>query len=90
MTIPDSILRAINAMLEPYGERFIPGGETEATRGCLTPADAAKFLGCSRTFLYKLTSEGALQSIKLNKGARNGKVVYAISDLQAYINRQRS
>lgn len=92
MRVPDSIVAAINTMLAPYGDHYTPGCSIpeQAPSGYLSPKEAAAYIGCSRSFLYTLGLRGELKSIKLNKGATNGKVVYSISDLENYINRCRS
>ena len=84
--VPAEIVNAINAMLAPYGETYVPGGKAlTAAAGYKSARDAYLYLGISKSALYKLVADGLLHPIKLNKEARNGKVVFATADLEAYI-----
>lgn len=85
MKVPDHIVTAVNALLAPYGETYVPGERSETTAGYKSGGDACRYLGVSKSTLYKLIVAGAIHPIKLNKGARNGKVVFAVADLEAYI-----
>ena len=86
--IPNEIITAVNALLAPYGETFTPKGTAPAS-GYKSAKDAAAYLGVSKSSLYKAVRQGRLRSIKLNKAARNGKAVFAVSDLEAYISASR-
>lgn len=84
--IPENILSAVNALLAPYGEKFVPGGGKPAsTGGCLCTRDAAAYLGVSRSTLWRLAKRGSVHPIKLNKAAPNGLLVFARADLDEYL-----
>jgi hypothetical protein len=85
MKVPDHIVTAVNALLAPYGETYVPGERSETAAGYKSVNDACRHLGVSKSSLYKLIWAGAIHPIKLTKGARNGKVVFAVADLEAYI-----
>jgi excisionase family DNA binding protein len=53
-----------------------------ATREILSPEDLADFLGCSRTFAYKLLAERAIPSFKMGKLRR-----VRLSDARDYVER---
>jgi hypothetical protein len=91
MNVPDSIVSAINTMLAPYGEHYEPQQpDTTSASKYVTPKEAAAHLGCSRSFLYKLSLAGEVHPIKLRKDVANGKVLYDVADLEAYIQRHRA
>lgn len=50
----------------------------------LTVQEAARALSISERSLWTLTNEGAVQSVRIGRSVR-----YAVSDLQAYIDRCR-
>ena len=85
--VPAEIVSAVNGLLAPYGETFIPGARPAETAlsGYKNTHDACRYLGISKSSLYKLISSGVIRPIKLNRSAKNGKVVFAVSDLEAYI-----
>ena len=78
--VPEAIVNAINNILEPYGEKFTPGG-TAAAGGCLNAKDAAAYLGASKSTLWRLAKRGAIRPIHLTAAT----VVFARADLDAYI-----
>lgn len=85
MTVPDSIVQAINALLAPYGESYTPGSERPAGHeGFLGPREAAKFVGISRTTLWRLTQAGHIKAHKIGSD-RNSRVVYARADLVSLV-----
>ena len=89
--VPDSIVTAVNNILEPYGEKFIPGGKPEtALAGYKSALGARQYLGVSKSALYKLIADGVIHPIKLNKNARNGKVIFSVAELEAYVASCRS
>lgn len=77
--IPQAVVNAVNAILEPYGEKFVPGGT--AAGGCLNTKDAAAYLGASKSTLWRLAKRGAIHPIHLTAAT----VVFARADLDAYI-----
>ena len=79
---------AVNALLAPYGEIFTPKG-TVPVPGYKSAKDAAAYLGVSKSSLYKAVRQGRIHPIKLNKAAKNGKAVFAVSDLENYISANR-
>ena len=85
MTIPDNIIAAVNALLQPYGESFTQKtAEPQQSGGFLSMKDAAKYIGSSRPFLYRKIKEGKIKVHKLDP-RRNGKVVIARSELDRYV-----
>lgn len=84
MNIPNHIIEAVNALLAPYGERY-EGRAVESPAGYKRTADACCYLGISKSALYNLIAAGRIHPIKLNKNAKNGKVVFSVADLEAYI-----
>lgn len=85
MSIPKPILEAVNALLAPYGETYVPGGKTD---GYLSIKDAAKYLGISKPMLYKLVKAGRIERIKLGEGVQ-GKAVISRQSLDAYVASRR-
>lgn len=84
--VPGEIIAAVNALLLPYGETYSPTGQAEAgPSGYKSTFGACQYLGISKSALYKLVAEGRIHRIKLNKNAKNGKVVFATAELEAYI-----
>jgi len=53
------------------------------TREILSPEELADFLGCSRTFAYKLLAERAIPSFKVGKLRR-----VRLSDARDYVERR--
>ncbi len=86
--IPSEIITAVNALLAPYGETFTLKTAAPVS-GYKSAKDAAAYLGVSKSSLYKAVRQGKIHPIKLNKAARNGKAVFAVSDLEAYISASR-
>ena len=54
----------------------------QATREILSPEELADFLGCSRTFAYKLLAEKSIPSFKVGKLRR-----VRLSDARDYVER---
>ena len=81
--VPPEIVTAINAMIAPYGERYSSDGSPGA--GYKSSRDARAYLGVSRSFFYRLIKSDILHPIRLTKGVHNGKVVYAVAELDRYI-----
>jgi excisionase family DNA binding protein len=48
----------------------------------VNPLQAAAMLGVSRTTIYYLTRDGELTPVRIGRATR-----YAVSDLEAYVNR---
>jgi len=87
MTIPDNIIMAVNALLEPYGMRFDPAQKTPEppkNGGFLSMKDAAKYVGLSRSGLYRKVAEGVIPAHKLGEH-RNCRVVIARADLDEFV-----
>lgn len=87
MTVPDSIVQAINTMLAPYGESYTPRSECTAGQqheGYLGPRDAAKFIGISRTSLWRLAKAGRIAAHKIGSD-RNSRVVFSRADLVSLV-----
>lgn len=85
MKIPDNIVTAVNALLAPYGERYETRREGPILSGYKSTSEACMYLGISKSSLYKLIANDRIHPIKLNKSARNGKVVFSVADLESYI-----
>lgn len=85
--VPAEIVSAVNGLLAPYGEFYSPGAQPPETApsGYKNVRDAYRYLGISKSALYRLVASGTIHPIKLNKSAKNGKVVFAVADLEAYI-----
>lgn len=81
MSVPKHIVEAVNALLAPYGEVYTPDKKSE---GYLSMKEAVKYLGVSKSYFYRLTTQGIIPRIKLGQGQR-GKVVYSKASLDAYI-----
>jgi len=90
--IPEHIVSAVNALLAPYGEKYTPGDAAPpvARSGYKSRRDACAYLGCSVSTLDRLVVAGALRPIKLTGAAKNSKVVFAIADLEAYVESRRA
>lgn len=84
MTIPDNIIAAVNALLQPYGESFSQSTDKEPTGGFLRPKDAAQYIGLSRPTLYRLIADGKIKVHKLGE-KRNCRVVIARSELDRFV-----
>jgi len=82
MKIPKHIIDAVNALLAPYGETYSPSVST--SDGYLSMKDAAKYLGVSKAYFYRLVTKGTIPKIKLTPGVR-GKAVYSKASLDSYI-----
>ena len=89
MSVPNEIIAAVNSLLAPYGESYTPRSESAPASGYKSAKDAAAYLGVSKSSLYKAVRQGRIHPIKLNKAAKNGKAVFAVSDLEAYISASR-
>ena len=84
--VPREIIQAVNALLAPYGESYSPAAKrTAQVSGYKSTYEACRYLGISKSALYKLIAEDRIHPIKLNKSARNGKVVFETAELEAYI-----
>ena len=88
MTIPDNIITAVNALLEPYGMKFSPTMQEpeppKQTGGFLSMKDAAKYIGVSRAGLYRRVTAGEIPVHKLGE-RRNCRVVIARADLDEFV-----
>jgi len=84
MTIPDNIVAAVNALLQPYGATFEQPSANGTTGGFLSMKDAAKYIGASRPFLYRHIAAGDIKVHKLDP-RRNGKVVVAKAELDRFV-----
>lgn len=85
--VPPEIVTAINNLLAPYGERYTSDGSPGT--GYKSSSGARAYLGVSRSFFYRLIKSDIIHPIRLTKGARNGKVVYAVAELDRYIDMHR-
>lgn len=89
--VPERLIQAINNILEPYGEKFVPGGSAPPkASGYKGRSDACRFLGCSSSTLSRLVRAGAVHPIKLTGDGRNSKVVFSIAELEAYVATRRA
>lgn len=82
--VPDNVVAAVNSLLEPYGEHYTPALGFTSNGGYLCTKDAIKYLGVSKSFFWRLVSEGKLETIKLTD-YRNGKSIVMRSALDEYV-----
>jgi excisionase family DNA binding protein len=93
--LPESIVIAVNSLLNPYGvdiQRQIsqPNTDTSKPTGIkyLSPSDAAKYASMSRWTIHRAIKAGKLPASKMTE-TRTGKVLIDIADLEKWINGRR-
>ena len=86
MNIPNHIIEAVNALLAPYGERFIPGLTRAVSKSGYTNwGGAVKYTGLSKSTLQRAIKAGELKPPHKMTESKNGTALFEFSELDLYI-----
>ena len=80
--IPNEIVAAVNTMLAPYGEEFMPKSGAALHKRYLTMPELEEYTGFKKSFLYKQIAEKRLRVIQ---GCRSGSVRFDINDVDRWM-----
>jgi predicted DNA-binding transcriptional regulator AlpA len=89
--VPESVVNAINALLEPYkiavdiDQLLKKNDPKEGTKKFITIKDVEKTYSLGRWTLYRAIKAGVLNAIKLTPGSRSGKVLIEVKSLDAWL-----
>lgn len=89
--VPESVVMAINALLEPYGLSFsnlikeVEEKKTNAEKQFLSIQDIEQNYSIGRFTIYRAIKASKVDAIKLSK-AKSGKILVKLSSLTKWLN----
>lgn len=89
--LPENIVRAVNAIIEPFGVKVRDivqeqaGQEQPEHPRFLGVREAVRRSGLSRWTLERAAQAGQIKKSKLDQGSRNSKIMYESSSLDSWL-----
>lgn len=84
MDVPECVLREVNSLLAPYGEKY-GKGDGRPQRKYMTARQASEYCGLSAKFIKVLAVRGEIGSTRAGV-----KVLVLASDLDEYLNKNKA